>query len=383
MLMQRGSALKRRVDGMLGTPALMLLSGLRRLRDVPWEMSSIGIMSCAALGDTVLASAIARDIKRALPGCTVTAFIAPVSRGLSQIVDGFDREVVLPVTRPRAALAALHGNRVNALLDVTPWPRMTALLAGLSRADYTVGFRTNGTRRHYLFDAAMPHSARRHEVENFRRLLAPLDIGGGCLPRRRRSLARTIAGGDPLVILHPWASGFRSGLREWPESRWAALAGGLLADGARLAITGGPADRARSEQLAALIGRSDRVDILAGRATLTETASVIAGAKAVVSVNTGVMHLAAAMETPLVALHGPTNPARWGPLGDQVRVVGPDRRRGGAYLHLGFEYPRDPPDCMGMIGVDEVRAALADLGRSASPMIAATGQPQAVPAAAD
>lgn len=373
MFKQRGSALNRRVDGLLGTPALVLLGGLRAMRDVPHQIDRVGIISCAALGDTILASAIARDIKQALPGCTVIAFIAPVSRGISQIVEGFDREVVLPVTQPREALAALHANPVSALLDVMPWPRITALLAGLSRAEYTVGFRTPGTRRHYLYDAAMPHSARRHEVENFRRLLAPLDIAGGCLPRRRPRLEAAAAseGDDPLVVLHPWASGYRSAMREWAQDRWVALAHRLLAEGRRLAITGGPADRPRSEQLAAAIGGGGHVEVLAGRATLLDTALAIAAADAVVSVNTGVMHLAAALGRPLVALHGPTDPARWGPLGRRVRIVGPDRERGGAYLNLGFEYPPDPPDCMGMISVEEVCAALADLDPPSAPDVEA------------
>jgi len=73
------------------------------------------------------------------------------------------------------------------------------------------------------------------------------------------------------------------------------------------------------------------------------------------------MHLAAILGRSLVALHGPTNPARWGPLtsGSAIPVIlGPGTSEGGAYLHLGSEYPKEPVYLMDQISPDAVIRAL-------------------------
>ena len=83
-----------------------------------------------------------------------------------------------------------------------------------------------------------------------------------------------------------------------------------------------------------------------------------------VAVNTGTMHLAALLGKPLVALHGPTNPDRWGPIYPGARneqntlILGPGFNEGGAYLNLGFEYPENPTYLMDQISVEAVVDAL-------------------------
>ena len=85
---------------------------------------------------------------------------------------------------------------------------------------------------------------------------------------------------------------------------------------------------------------------------LRKTAALITGAKLVVSVDTGIMHLAAALHTPVVAT-GPACKARWGPVGDPVWVV-ESPLKGCCYLNLGFEIPRTPPKCMEAISLEAV-----------------------------
>jgi ADP-heptose:LPS heptosyltransferase len=70
---------------------------------------------------------------------------------------------------------------------------------------------------------------------------------------------------------------------------------------------------------------------------LPDVASCLRRADAVVSVNTGIMHLAAIAGAPTISLEGPTNPLRWGPCGPKTRPLLPEKGRS-AYLYLGFEY---------------------------------------------
>jgi heptosyltransferase III len=88
---------------------------------------------------------------------------------------------------------------------------------------------------------------------------------------------------------------------------------------------------------------------------------VLCMASAVVAVNTGVMHLAALLDAPLVALHGPTSRRRWGPLGTRSVALAPPDATACEFLNLGFEYPERAVDCMGSISVDEVFAAVRAL----------------------
>ena len=76
--------------------------------------------------------------------------------------------------------------------------------------------------------------------------------------------------------------------------------------------------------------------------------------------------MAAAIGVPLVALHGPTNPKRWGPVSSHaINLVPepvPDDVRVG-YLNLGFEFPPDAEDCMKFIPVEKVLDASRTLLR--------------------
>lgn len=358
----RGSYLRRRIDFLLGIPCVILTRCIRGHRVCPQSIQTIGIFSCSAIGDSIIASAIARDLKAAFPGARIIAILPPSAAGLSGIVEGFDQEVILRVTEPLEALRIIRGVVIDVLIDVTPWPRMTAWLVACSGAKFTIGFRTPGQHRHYAYDAAVPHRADRHEVDNMRALLAPLGVVGGLRPVASKPLRNAPPdhdrAGGRMVVFHPWASGFRSTMREWALECWAALGQRLIAEGACILITGASSDRTQATVLAGMIGHPEHVHVLAGQLDLFATARQMTAADTVVTVNTGTMHLAAALDIKTVALHGPTNPMRWGPLSRAAVVVGPSAAQGGAYLHLGFEYARRAANCMTRIAVDDVMDAL-------------------------
>jgi len=73
------------------------------------------------------------------------------------------------------------------------------------------------------------------------------------------------------------------------------------------------------------------------------------------------MHLAAIAGVPTIALNGPTNPLRWGPLGPKTRALLPEKGRS-AYLNLGFEYGDTTEIVLRHLPVVAVREALAEFG---------------------
>jgi heptosyltransferase-2 len=177
--------------------------------------------------------------------------------------------------------------------------------------------------------------------------------------RAARALLETarLNGAGPLVVLHPGANWFH---KCWPPERFAQLGDRLAASHqARLIITGGPQDAV----LAASVQRAMRepAAVLAGRTSLRQLAACLEQAQLIVSNDTGILHLAAALQRPLVGLYGPTSPALTGPLGERRRI---------AVLHHPDCCPRIPcfqpaegPTHPGMeaISVDEAHEAACNL----------------------
>jgi heptosyltransferase III len=288
--------------------------------------------------------------------------VSRANRQVFELLSGFDESVVIPITNPWTAIRMMRVHSFDIVIDFGSWFRMTALLAAATPARHSVGFRTAGQYRHYAFDTTVEHSDRGHEIDNYRRLAQTVGAVGSERPRITiPTIARERIAAEKLkdyVVFHPWASGFRSEMREWPLDRWTALGRRLADMGHTVVTTGGDSDVARASELVHSIGPSSIN--LAGQLRLSETAALLESASLLVTVNTSIMHIGAAVDVPMIALHGPTNPRRWGPLADAAIVLGgggPDC----GYLHLGFEYPDAPPACMERITVDRVIDAVRQL----------------------
>lgn len=367
----RDSALPRFIDRAAGTPLLWLWGALRRRRAVPLAPRRFGVMMFETIGDTLLAGTVPASLRAAFLGCELVVFVSRGNRGVLPLFEGIARVVEVPLTRPMRALAAMRSEPVDVMIDIGQWPRWYALLCAASRSSFTVGFETPGQARHYAYDAAVPHGRDVHEVVNFQRLIAPIP---GVRPVPPAAALRPVAplpspaAARPCLVVHPWASGFRHTSREWPMDRWVDFIGRAARDGYAILISGGPADRARAAALVNASPPGVAVTSAAGELALPELAAVLRGAAAAVCVNTGVMHLAAVLDVALVALHGPTSRLRWGPVGARSIAVVPTGSSDCEFLHLGFEYPHRPVDCMRGISVDAVLDAVRQVtSRSGCP----------------
>ncbi len=116
------------------------------------------------------------------------------------------------------------------------------------------------------------------------------------------------------VLLHATA---RPG-KQWPEANWIALGQTLAGQGIALVLPWGTdAERARSERIAAALPHARVPE----RSPLDAVAKLIAGAQFVVGVDTGLLHLAAALAVPLVAIFAGSKPSLTGPVGSGPIVV--------------------------------------------------------------
>jgi heptosyltransferase I len=262
------------------------------------------------------------------------------------------------------SLRAIRALRLDVILECGPWPRLDALLAALSGARYRVGFRVRGQARHYGFDGVVDHSSTIHQFENLQNLAAAIGVTDfeppalyppHVVPRQRMPVG-------PVAVFHPWSGGFMGHVKEWPEERWIELARNLHAS-RRLGVlvSGSASDVERSKSLASrMVNAGCDARSIAGEFTLAELADILASSNVVVSVNTGVMHLAALIGAPTVSLEGPAALHRWGPVGPRVRSV-VSTTPGAGFLDLGFEYDGQRLDCMDGVSVTAAMAAVEEL----------------------
>jgi heptosyltransferase I len=363
--MQRGKATNRLVDAYLGIPALNLLASFRRRRSYPEHPSRIGVLFNPALGDTLLASAATQEIRALFPRAELILFATNTNAAAAKLLPAIDRIEVFPITDPLAAIRILRRCALDWMLDFTSWQRITAIYTLLSGARFTIGFERNRQHRQRGYDRTVTHRGDCHELENMRRLTHSLGatkdfpprlvIPGGTLPE-------IVLRGGEVIVLHAWASGARSWLREWPDARWADLALRLRSPGRTFLITGSPADEARCTALRrTILSQGASAEVLIGRNGISEIARVLIHAEMLISVNTGIMHLGAILGVPTVSINGPTAVHRWGPIGPRVANVCPPDGSGG-FLDLGFEYGGHAENVMEKISVDDVMRAVHQLG---------------------
>ena len=122
------------VDRYLGSMGLWLLGHFRKKNRIPAVPTRIGLFVINAIGDTILVSAIAKDIRQFLPDCEIILITNNTNRGVSSLIDSIDRNVVVPIFKPMETIKILQKERLDVILDFNPWARITAFYAALSLA---------------------------------------------------------------------------------------------------------------------------------------------------------------------------------------------------------------------------------------------------------
>ena len=175
-------------------------------------------------------------------------------------------------------------------------------------------------------------AAGRHQAWEYAAILGVADLETLDPPRLRipqeaAAGARRLLGSRPerpRVGLIPGAA--RGPSKRWPAPHFADLGRRLGAAGYEVLVLGAPPEAGLCAEVAAGVG-APAVN-LAGRTSLAELAAVLALCHVAIANDSGGMHLAAAVGTPVVGIFGLTDPAKTGPLGPGHRVVSPPGARG-------------------------------------------------------
>jgi len=341
----------------------------------PERWRSVLVVRPCCIGDVLQSTALVGALRRALPDARLGYAVGPWSR---PVLEGNPNLDVLVDTgavvggrkpTPRAFLGLVRRLRKGQwdacfVLERSPLFGLAAWMAGIPDR---IGLDSAG--RGFALTWRVPLRPRRQEAE------AALDLARAVgldtsdartefhpVERDRQEVERLALPTDrPYVCLAPGGGvnpGTELTAKRWDAERFGALAVRLTAHGYRPLLIGGPPDHEAAE-MARAASNGTATD-LCGRLSLTAVGALLQRSRLLVSNDTGVMHLAAAVGTPVVGLFGPTDPALYAPYGVHHRIIWHPRTCSPCFLQK--ERPPDCLlDCMKTISVDEVEAAALDL----------------------
>jgi lipopolysaccharide heptosyltransferase II len=280
------------------------------------SVQRILVLRYSALGDVVLATSVLDPLRGAFPGAAiewVTApHYAPLLEGLPQLA------AVHRLPKGTSAAVTLRrelSGKFDLAIDLQNKVRSAFVARGAAERRVAFRRRTTGEALKAAFGGNDPPIVRAHQTVLYAEALASLGVTGpGRTHVHLSDAARAEAAKAlgrvrrPVVAVAPgatWAT------KRWSPARFAEVADRLAGDGAAIALAGGPADR---EALAAVRGAM-RAPIAADLSSLSVEglAAALAAVDLLVSCDSGPVHLAAAVDTPVLALFGPTSHVRWGP----------------------------------------------------------------------
>lgn len=345
--------------------ALLFALGLlfRRRRPPPGKVRTALMLKLDGIGDLVLATGVAKDLRASIPGVRLALLCGPFNLPLASLLSTFDRIVCLNMARPLTTLRELRKLAPDICIDMGNWSSLDALFSFFSKARWTVGFRTPGRFRHYAHDCHRPLRPDRHELDNYRSLLEPLNVPTGKPPcielmEKARLSETRFRPVTPCAVMHLWSgSAVWARLKEWPEERWRLLGQRLNELNFMVYVTGSVNDEPRTTAFVhGCRWHGKRVESAAGL-DMIDLVRLLSAARIVISIDTSITHMAAALAVPVLSLHGHSSSKRWGPVGPRAEAVDTSYP-GCGYMNWGADSDRKRAalPCMETISFEEVAA---------------------------
>jgi heptosyltransferase-3 len=296
-------------------------------------------------GDVLLTSPVFTVLKNHAPSLEVDALVYAETRDMLDlhpaiaqvhVVDRRWKDSAAPIRLMREwrLFSALCGRRYDLLVHLSEHPRGAWLARSLGARHsvaHDFGRKANAWKKSFTHLVPLPANGRRHRVELNLDALRRIGVQPGDEERKlalvagvdaERSvdelLTREGLAAKRFVHFHP---GSRWQFKCWPPERAAALIDALAQRGERVALTAAPDERERA-LIAEIRGHASApLADFSGKLTLKQLAALTARAKLFIGVDSAPMHIAAAMQTPTVALFGPSGEIEWGPWRVAHRIV--------------------------------------------------------------
>jgi ADP-heptose:LPS heptosyltransferase len=330
----RERALVRVADAMLGGAVTLAKPFRRRTRVAAPQR--ILLLRLERIGDLLMALPGIAAVRHFAPQAEIDLVVGSWNAELAGAIPAVTRVVPLDaawLAREGQGLAmpallraakAWRARRYDLAINFEPDIRSNLLLAAAG-ARWSAGYRSGGGGA--LLDQALEYDPGAHTVDNARRLVSA--VFGAAAPsaaslliipetERRRVKALVGSASRPLIAMH--VPGGRA-VKQWDPARFAAVAQRLVASrAATIVFTGAPTDSALITQVVATLPPGSCIDASNGMSLLT-LAALLEHSDVMLTGDTGPMHVAAAVGTPIVAVFGPSDPRRYAPRGSLDTVV--------------------------------------------------------------
>lgn len=287
------------------------------------------------VGDMVMAQSLFIALKQQYPQSQIDVLAPAWTRPLLVRMPEITEAIAMPVghgslqwgMRKQVARELRDKNYDQAIL--LPNSLKSALIPWLAKIPLRTGWK--GEMRYGLLNDMRPLDKQRYPlmVERFTALAYPknhdlpeppkpsLRVEPESVPALLEKFGLNLD--KPVLVLCPGAE--FGPAKRWPESHYAAVAEQKIADGWQVWIMGSGKDQPVAQVIVEQLSEPDCAHVLAGHTELADAVDLMAQANAVISNDSGLMHIAAALNRPLVAIYGSTSPGFTPPLSEQVAIV--------------------------------------------------------------
>jgi lipopolysaccharide heptosyltransferase II len=303
------------------------------------------------IGDLVLSMTLVRALKRSYPQAEIDLLALPASAKVVM----HDPELTEIITydpnvwrRPKALIQPKNWREAFSLrrrlrarhYDIAvsvfgPWAGIIAALSGARRRvgfgrESYPGFMTDnvpgghwspGDHKHevdYCLELAKSSGAITSPADRIPRLYVDPQA---CQQLEQLLMQQDVQQAKPVIACHVSSNNGQS--KRWPIPYWATLIDKLIREqGAQVIFTGAPVDTPLIESVSHRM--QEQAINLAGKTSLPQLVALLQRADLVISGDSGPMHIAAALGTPLIAIHGPTDPALSGPVSPTATILRSD-----------------------------------------------------------
>ncbi|HYA38390.1 MAG TPA: glycosyltransferase family 9 protein [Candidatus Methylomirabilis sp.] len=324
------------------------------------SFQNIAIVRLSALGDVTLMLPAVETLKRARPRAHITWIIGAAAYRLLEGYPGVEF-IVFDKSRGLRAYAdlrrRLHGRKFDALLAMQASWRANFIYP-LIAAPLKIGFdRARARDGQWLFTNRRIGFAREHLLDSFLAFVEALGVTDKVirwnlplLPEDRAwAAAHLPRAAGPMLAVNPGAS---KAEREWPVARWIEVIRAARERwGVQVVLTGGPGTRERAAGEKIMHAASAGVTNLIGASTPKQLAALLEKCDCLVAPDTGPVHLAVAVGTPVVGLYAVAPPQLSGP-----------------YLHPELVINRFPEAVRTILGRDPNTEAWTTRVHSGQPM---------------
>jgi heptosyltransferase-2 len=306
-------------------------------------MQSILIIAPNWIGDAVSTQPLLANLKALYPDSKIdilaSHWVAPIYRACSEVHEvieaKFEHKKLQWSLRKKLA-KELEAKNYQACF-VLPNSFKSALIPWLANIPFRIGYR--GEMRFGLINLALDNPSKVNRppmVEHylalsellkddeslpFTQLTPKLNVSNAAKQSVENKLQSANISSDFIYVMCPGAE--YGPTKRWPTEHFAVLAQKLITENPsiQIVILGSKSDHVLGQEITSQAKQASKIHNWCGNTSLDEAIALIGMSKAVISNDSGLMHIAAALQTPQVAIFGSSDPAHTPPLSDKAKVI--------------------------------------------------------------